>query len=86
MPAAELGAVQARILELEQRLHEIFSNQEIIEQRLIPVTVPYPSGGAQPESVKEQPKCQIEDAISGACALLTAFAQRQRMTLQHLQV
>lgn len=87
IPAAELGAVQARLQELEQRLHEIFTNQEIIEQRLIPVTIPYPTGGVQEtESTKEQPKCQIEDAISGACALLNAFALRQRQTLQHLQV
>jgi hypothetical protein len=81
-----MGAVQSQIQDLEKCLHEVFANQEIIEQRLVPVSLPYPCGGLQGPDVKEQQKCQIQDAIADACSLLNSLAQRQRLTLQHLQV
>lgn len=87
VPASEVGAVQNQIILLEQRLHEVFSNQELLEQRLVPVSMPYPVCPPDPmASTPEQPRCQIEDAIYGANQLLAGLAERQRQTMKHLQL
>jgi hypothetical protein len=87
MPPCEMGAVQSQIQELEKCLHEVFNNQEVIEQRLVPVMLPYPTGTpATEKDGKEAEKCQVQDAIHGACGILRSLAARQRLILQNLQV
>jgi hypothetical protein len=86
VPPQEVGAIQSQIIILESRLQEVFANQELLEQRLIPASMPYPVCPPDPQcGNKENPRCQIEDAIFGANNILALLAERQRQTMKHLQ-
>lgn len=85
-PATEIGAIQSQIMILEERLREVVGNQDIIEQRLIPISLPYPVSNPCPKSGQTDTKCQIESAIFAANEILYGLAERQRLTMQHLQV
>jgi len=87
VPASEIGAIQSQLLILGQRINEVCSNQDAIEQRLIPVSLPYPvSTGPSGTELPDKARCDVELSILSANHILSILAERQLQTMKHLQV